>query len=185
MGCVRGERGDAGTPNKRGGAVTPCAFVEALPPLSGAAELHRSGANLPSQIYSAFIRCNTLYLAIQGVCHPFPLDSLKGGGGAEAIPIYCLCILATLRHFSAQAHRCLYLICRIEVDNILTLGSNVSLRNGRVYPLLPPPRPPFSRRRLCICGGSYHTSDDTARVVILSTWSKYSLTIRCLLFSQK
>ena len=31
-------------------------------------------------------------------------------------------------------------------------------------PLLPPPRPPFSRRRLCICGGSFHTSDDTAAV---------------------
>ena len=30
--------------------------------------------------------------------------------------------------------------------------------------LLPPPRPPFSRRRLCICGGSYHISDDTAAV---------------------
>ena len=29
---------------------------------------------------------------------------------------------------------------------------------------LPPPRPPFSRRRLCICGGSYHISDDTAAV---------------------
>ena len=57
-----------------------------------------------SQIYSAFIRCNTLYLAMQGVCHPFPLDSLKGCVGAEAIPIYCLCILATLRHISTQAH---------------------------------------------------------------------------------
>ena len=45
-----------------------------------------------------------LYLAMQGVCHPFPLDSLKGCVGAEAIPIYCLCILATLRHISAQAH---------------------------------------------------------------------------------
>ena len=98
------KRGDAGTPHKRGGAVTPCAFVEALPPLSEAAELHRSGANLPPQIYSAFIRCNTLYLAMQGVCHPFPLDSLKGCVGAEAIPIYCLCILATLRLISAQAH---------------------------------------------------------------------------------
>ena len=31
-------------------------------------------------------------------------------------------------------------------------------------PLLPPLRPPFSRRRLCICGGSYHISDDTAAV---------------------
>lgn len=59
---------------------------------------------MPPQIYSAFIGCNTLYLAMQGVCHPFPLDSLKGCGGAEAIPIYCLCILATLRLISAQAH---------------------------------------------------------------------------------
>ena len=99
-----GERGDAGTPHKRGGVITPCAFVEALPPLSGAAELHRSGVNLPPQIYSAFIRCNTLYLAMQGVCHPFPLDSLKGCGGAEAIQPHCLCILATLRLISAQAH---------------------------------------------------------------------------------
>ena len=41
---------------------------------------------------------------MQGVCHPFPLDSLKGCVGAEAIPIYCLCILATLRLISAQAH---------------------------------------------------------------------------------
>ena len=98
------KRGDAGTPHKRGGAVTPCACVEALPPLSGAADLHRSGANLPSQIYSAFIRCNTLYLAMQGVCHPFPLDPLKGCGGAEAIQPHCLCILATLRLISAQAH---------------------------------------------------------------------------------
>ena len=32
------------------------------------------------------------------------------------------------------------------------------------FSLLPPPRPPFSRRRLCICGGSFHTSDDTAAV---------------------
>ena len=31
-------------------------------------------------------------------------------------------------------------------------------------PLLPPPRPPFYRRRLCICGGSYHIYDDTAAV---------------------
>lgn len=98
-----GERGGRGYTAQTRGAVTPCAFVEALPPLSGAAELHRSGANLPPQIYSAFIRCNTLYLAMQGVCHPFPLDSLKGCGGAEAIPLYCLCILATLRLISAQA----------------------------------------------------------------------------------
>ena len=87
--------------------------------------------------------------------------------------------------FRYKHTRSLYLICRVEVDNILTYGSNVSLCNGRVYPLLPPPRPPFSRRRLCICGGSFHIFDDTARVVILSTWSKRSLTIRCLLFSQK
>ena len=99
-----GARGDAGTPHKRGGAATPCAFVEVLPPLSGAAELHRSGANLPPQIYSAFIRCNTLYLAMQGVCHSFPLDSLKGCGRAEAIQPNCLCILATLRLISIQAH---------------------------------------------------------------------------------
>ena len=58
--------------------------------------------------------------------------------------------------FRYKHTRSLSLICRVEVDNILTFGSNVSLRNGRVYPLLPPPRPPFSRRRLCICGGSYH-----------------------------
>ena len=179
------KRGDAGTPHKRGGAVTPCAFVEALPPLSGAAELHRSGANLPMQIYSAFIRCNTLYLAMQGVCHPFPLDSLKGCVGAEAIQPFASASLQPYGSFRHKHTRSLSLICRIEVDNILTYGSNVSLRNGRVYPLLPPPRPPFSRRRLCICGGSFHISDDTARVVILSTWSKYSLTIRCLLFSQK
>ena len=179
------QRGDAGTPHKRGGAVTPCAFVEALPPLSGAAELHRSGANLPPQIYSAFIRCNTLYLAMQGVCHPFPLDSLKGCVGAEQSRSIASASLQPYGSFRHKHPRSLSLICRIEVDNILTLGSNVSLRNGRVYPLLPPPRPPFSRRRLCICGGSFHISDDTARVVILSTWSKYSLTIRCLLFSQK
>ena len=59
---------------------------------------------MPPQIYSAFIRCNTLYLAMQGVCHPFPLDSLKGCVGAEAIQPNCLCILATLRLISAQAH---------------------------------------------------------------------------------
>ncbi len=74
---------------------------------------------------------------------------------------------ASLQPYGSFRHkhtRSLSLICRIEVDNILTVGSNVSLRNGRVYPLLPPPRPPFSRRRLCICGGSYHISDDTAAV---------------------
>ena len=32
------------------------------------------------------------------------------------------------------------------------------------FSLLPPPRPPFSRRRLCICGGSYYIPDDTAAV---------------------
>ena len=182
---MRERRDAAGTPHKRGGAVTPCAFVEALPPLSGAAELHRSGANLPPQIYSAFIRCNTLYLAMQGVCHPFPLDSLKGCVGAEAIQPIASASLQPYGSFRHKHTRSLSLICRVEVDNILTFGSNVSLRNGQVYPLLPPPRPPFSRRRLCICGGSHHIFDDTARVVILSTWSKYSLTIRCLLFSQK
>ena len=66
--------------------------------------------------------------------------------------------------FRYKHTRSLSLICRIEVDNILTFGSNVSLRNRRVYPLLPPPRPPFSHRRLCICGGSYHIFDDTAAV---------------------
>lgn len=179
------KRGDAGTPHKRDGVVTPYAFVEALPPLSGAAELHRSGANLPSQIYSAFIRCNTLYLAMQGVCHPFPLDSLKGCVGAEQSRFIASASLQPYGSFRHKHTRSLSLTCRIEVDNILAFGSNVSLRNGRVYPLLPPPRPPFSRRRLCICGGSFHISDDTARMVILSTWNKYSLTIRCLLFSQK
>ena len=66
---------------------------------------------------------------------------------------------ASLQPYGSFRHkytRSLSLICRVEVDNILTFGSNVSLRNGRVYPLLPPPRPPFSRRRLCICGGSIH-----------------------------
>ena len=95
---------------------------------------------------------------------------------------------ASLQPYGSFRHkhtRSLSLICRVEVDNILTFGSNVSLRNGQVYPLLPPPRPPFSRRRLCICGGSFHIFDYTARVVILSTRSKDSLTIRCLLFSQK
>ena len=66
--------------------------------------------------------------------------------------------------FRYKHTRSLSLTCRIEVDNILTVGSNVSLRNGRVYPLLPPPQPPFPRRRLCICGGSCHISDDTAAV---------------------
>ena len=98
------------------------------------------------------------------------------------LPLHPCNLTASFRH---KHTRSLSLICRIEVDNILTFGSNVSLCNGRVYPLLPPPRPPFSRRRLCICGGSFHISDDTAQVVILSMWSKRSLTIRCLLFSQK
>ena len=74
---------------------------------------------------------------------------------------------ASLQPYGSFRHkhtRGLSLICRVEVDNILNYGSNVSLRNGRVYPLLPPPRPPFSLRRLCICGGSYHISDDTAAV---------------------
>ena len=74
---------------------------------------------------------------------------------------------ASLQPYGIFRHkhtRSLSLICRIEVDNILAFGSNVSLRNGRVYPLLPPPLPPFYRRRLCICGGSFHTSDDTAAV---------------------
>ena len=119
-----------GTPHKRGGAATPCAFVEALPPLSGAAELHRSGANLPPQIYSAFIRCNTLYLAMQGVCQPFPLDSLKGCGGAEAIYPITSASLQPYGSFRYKHTRSLSLICRIEVDNILAYGSNVSLRNG-------------------------------------------------------
>ena len=101
---VVGERGDAGTPHKRGGAVTPCAFVEVLPPLSKAADLHRSGANLPPQIYSAFIRCNTLYLAMQGVCHPFPLDSLKGCVGAEAIQPIASASLQPYGYISAQTH---------------------------------------------------------------------------------
>ena len=129
------------------------------------ADLHRSGANLPPQIYSAFIRCNTLYLAMQGVCQPFPLDSLKGCGGAEAIYPIASASLQPYGSFRHKHTRSLSLICRVEVDNILTFGSNVSLRNGQVYPLLPPPRPPFSRRRLCICGGSHHISDDTAAAV--------------------
>ena len=134
------------------------------------AAIKRDGRTSPkrskfaSQIYSAFIRCNTLYLAMQGVCHPFPLDSLKGCGGAEAIYPIASASLQPYGSFRYKHTRSLSLICRIEVDNILTFGSNVSLRNGRVYPLLPPPRPPFSRRRLCICGGSYHISDDTATV---------------------
>ena len=54
--------------------------------------------------------------------------------------------------FRYKHTRSLSLICLIEVDNILAFGSNVSLRNGQLYPLLPPPLPPFYRRRLCICG---------------------------------
>ena len=45
----------------------------------------------------------------------------------------------------------------------------LSIRNAsraHILSLLPPPRPPFSRRRLCICGDSYHISDDTAQVTI-------------------
>lgn len=140
---------------------------------------------MPPQIYSAFIRCNTLYLAMQGVCHPFPLDSLKGCGGAEAIQLYCLCILATLRLISVQAHPQLVPHSPYRSRQHSHRWLECFPRNGQVYPLLPPPLPPFSRRRLCICGGSYHISDDTARVVILSARSKDSLTIRCLLFSQK
>ena len=158
------KRGDAGTPHKRGGAVTPCAFVEALPPLSGAAELHRSGANLPRKFTLRFygvthytLRCKEC--AIRSLWTP-----LKAAAEQKQSTSIASASLHPYGSFRHKHTRSLSLTCRIEVDNILTVGSNVSLRNGRVYPLLPPPRPPFSRWRLCICGGSYHISDDTATV---------------------
>ena len=38
------------------------------------------------------------------------------------------------------------------------------------FSLLPPPRPSFSRQRLCNYVGIIHITDDTAQAVILSTW---------------
>ena len=67
---------------------------------------------------------------MQGVCQPFPLDSLKGCGGAEAIYPITSASLQPYGSFRYKHTRSLSLICRIEVDNILAYGSNVSLRNG-------------------------------------------------------
>ena len=99
-----GERGGRGYTAQTRRRTPALCFRRSPATIKRGADLHRSGANLPPQIYSAFIRCNTLYLAMQGVCHPFPLDPLKGCDGAKATPIYCLCLLATLRLISVQVH---------------------------------------------------------------------------------
>ena len=88
-----------------------------------------------------------------------PLRSAEGTTrDLPANPVLVFAHIFTNTAYCARSQHAFY------VDNILT-RSDISLRNGRVYPLLPPPRPPFSRRRLCICGGSYHISDDTAAAV--------------------
>ena len=99
-----GERGGRGYTAQTRRRTPALCFRRSPATIKRGADLHRSGANLPPQIYSAFIRCNTLYLAMQGVCHPFSLDSLKGCVGAEAIPPVLPLHPCNLRRISVQAH---------------------------------------------------------------------------------
>ena len=120
---------------------------------------------MPPQIYSAFIRCNTLYLAMQGVCHPFPLDSLKGCVGAEQSRSIASASLQPYGSFRHKHTRSLSLICRIEVDNILTVGSNVSLATDkciRCYRL---------RYLLSLVGGYVFVGAVIIYLTILPVWS--------------